>query len=186
MMPSTAGTVTGMAGPPGPHAGYESPVDRAIRESVERGEFDDLPGAGKPLPPSAPGDPLLRRYLQTGDGANSGFLPPSLLLRREAEDLPGRAARLRSEQAVRALVADLNKRISDEIRMPSWGPPLAMRLVDVDQVLERWRADRQERADRQAADAAAVQSARSAAKRESDAAGGWRHWHYWRWRRRRR
>lgn len=29
---------------------WESWVDRQIREAQERGEFDDLPGAGKPLP----------------------------------------------------------------------------------------------------------------------------------------
>ncbi|MEV4218944.1 DUF1992 domain-containing protein [Nonomuraea sp. NPDC049725] len=29
---------------------FESWVDRQIREAQERGEFDDLPGAGKPLP----------------------------------------------------------------------------------------------------------------------------------------
>jgi hypothetical protein len=29
---------------------YESVVDRKIREAQERGEFDDLPGQGKPLP----------------------------------------------------------------------------------------------------------------------------------------
>ncbi len=28
---------------------WESPVEKAIREAQERGEFDGLPGAGKPL-----------------------------------------------------------------------------------------------------------------------------------------
>ena len=28
----------------------ETFVDRIIRESMERGEFDDLPGQGKPIP----------------------------------------------------------------------------------------------------------------------------------------
>lgn len=28
---------------------YESYADRQIREAIERGEFDDLPGAGRPL-----------------------------------------------------------------------------------------------------------------------------------------
>ena len=28
---------------------YESWIDRQIREAMERGEFDDLPGAGRPL-----------------------------------------------------------------------------------------------------------------------------------------
>lgn len=29
---------------------FGSVVERRIREAMERGEFDDLPGAGKPLP----------------------------------------------------------------------------------------------------------------------------------------
>jgi hypothetical protein len=28
---------------------YESWVDRQIREAIERGEFDNLPGQGKPI-----------------------------------------------------------------------------------------------------------------------------------------
>lgn len=28
----------------------EHPVERAIREAMEAGEFDDLPGEGKPIP----------------------------------------------------------------------------------------------------------------------------------------
>ena len=136
---------------------------------MERGEFDDLPGAGKPLRDTGGTDWFVQRYLQTGDGANSGFLPPSLLLRREAEDLPERAARLRTEQAVRNLVTDLNKRISDEVRMPSWGPPLALRPLDVDEVLDRWRADRRALAEKQTADAEAIRAARQ----DSEPSRGW-------------
>jgi hypothetical protein len=29
---------------------HETYVDRLIREAMERGEFDELPGAGKPIP----------------------------------------------------------------------------------------------------------------------------------------
>ena len=33
-----------------PTVSWESWVEAKIRDSIERGEFDDLPGAGKPLP----------------------------------------------------------------------------------------------------------------------------------------
>lgn len=36
---------------------YETALDRAIREAAERGEFDNLPGSGKPLPIRHSGDP---------------------------------------------------------------------------------------------------------------------------------
>lgn len=156
---------------------YESPVDRAIREATERGEFDNLPGTGKPLPKTGDDEMWwVHRYLESGDCPNGGFLPNSLLLRREAEDLPERAARLRTEQAVRDLVVDLNRRIADEIRMPTWGPPLAMRRLDVDSVLERWRADRQAAAEQRAADIRQVQAAKEAERQREAAArrGRWR------------
>ena len=34
---------------PGSHDRFESHVDRIIREAMERGEFDDLPGTGQPI-----------------------------------------------------------------------------------------------------------------------------------------
>jgi hypothetical protein len=41
-----------------PHL-IESPVERQIRQAMERGEFDDLPGAGRPIPGAGePYDPL--------------------------------------------------------------------------------------------------------------------------------
>jgi hypothetical protein len=125
--------------------GYESPAEAAIREAMERGEFDNLPGAGKPLPDHGRDENWwLTQYLNREEGSSSGFLPQSLLLRREAQDLPDRAARTASEVKVRDLVADLNRRISDEIRMPTGGPPLAMRLLDADEIVARWRSDRAE------------------------------------------
>ena len=37
----------------------ESVAERRIRQAMERGEFDDLPGAGKPIPGAGqPDDPL--------------------------------------------------------------------------------------------------------------------------------
>lgn len=35
---------------PGSEERFESHVDRLIREAEARGEFDDLPGAGEPIP----------------------------------------------------------------------------------------------------------------------------------------
>ena len=54
---------------------YESVVDRQIREAQERGEFDNLPGAGKPLPRRAlSGDAWLRSYLDR-EGVSSEATP---------------------------------------------------------------------------------------------------------------
>jgi hypothetical protein len=146
-------------------AGYESPIDRAVREAAERGAFDNLPGAGKPLPPSrSGGDEFLRRWAEAEEGGSS-FLPMSLQLRKEAADIGARVARERSEQKVRDLVEDLNRRVLNEIRMPTSTPPLAMRQLDVEQIVADWAAERQRKADEQAAAIAALQTGPARPKR---------------------
>jgi Domain of unknown function (DUF1992) len=122
---------------------YESLIDRQIREAQERGDFDDLPGAGKPIP--GRGEEydenwwiknLVRREQITG------VLPTSLALRKEVEDLMQTVAAKTTESSVRALVADLNDRILRTRRGPVDGPPVVLRTVDVDDVVKRWREAR--------------------------------------------
>jgi hypothetical protein len=122
---------------------YESWVDRQIREAQERGEFDDLPGAGRPIPGiKGPHDPnwwvkgLIERE------KISAPLPPGLALRREIEQLPETLADVRDEAAARDLVEDLNRRILDLRRRPSDGVPVIVATVDVDVALRRWRESR--------------------------------------------
>lgn len=64
-------------------------AERRIREALERGELDDLPGAGRPLnlDDDAHVPPELRaayRLLK-----NAGFLPPEVELRREIGEAQG-------------------------------------------------------------------------------------------------
>jgi hypothetical protein len=118
-------------------------VERQIREAQERGAFDDLPGAGKPLPRRT-GDVMewVAEKLRAENADTKSVLPPSLALRKELEDLPARLATVRSEAKVREIVADLNKRIAGEILVPRPGPPLLVRPVDVEEAVETWRAAR--------------------------------------------
>lgn len=140
-------------------AAYESHIDRAIREAAERGSFDNLPGAGKPLPPNdSGGDDFLRRWA-IAEQSGSSFLPVSLQLRKEAHDIKARVAAERSEQRVRDIVADLNSRISNEIRMPTSQPPLAIRQLDANEIVGQWRTERERRAAENAAALAELQPA---------------------------
>jgi hypothetical protein len=118
-------------------------VDRQIREAQDRGEFDNLPGAGKPLPKRS-GDVMewVAEKLRAENADTRALLPPSLALRKEIEELPGRLASVRSEQQVREIVADLNTRIKREILIPRGGPPLLVRLIDVEEAVAEWQAGR--------------------------------------------
>jgi hypothetical protein len=68
---------------------WESWVDRQIREGMERGEFDDLPGHGQPLRDiEGPRDELwwVRAKLRR---ENVSFSPPAISLRREVVTVAG-------------------------------------------------------------------------------------------------
>ncbi|WP_049578796.1 DUF1992 domain-containing protein [Streptomyces sp. SBT349] len=123
--------------PPG--VNFETWVDRQIREAEERGELARLPGAGKPLRGlDQPYDDLwwVRGKMES---EQLSYLPPSLALRKEAEDAVAAAGRARSEERVRKIIEDVNVKIRAAIRRPPEGPPLGMGPIDVERVVREWR-----------------------------------------------
>ncbi len=131
--------------PPG--VSFESWVDRQIREAEARGEFAALPGAGKPLADS-PGAPYDELWWIKRKMAREGLsvLPPTLALRKEAEDALAAARKAPSEGAVRRIVTDINVKIRDMMFRPPPGPPLGLKPYDVDDVVREWREARAEQA----------------------------------------
>jgi hypothetical protein len=122
---------------------HESLIDEQIRRAQESGEFDNLPGKGKPLPDLAgPDDELwwVKRFVEREGLPGDALLPPSLQLRKEIERLPT-LRDLPTEAAARVVIDDLNRRIVEWVRLPS-GPAVPLRRVDVEQALEAWRAAR--------------------------------------------
>ena len=118
---------------------FESWVERQIREATARGEFDDLPGTGKPIPDlDRPYDDLWWAKQKMAREQLS-YLPPSLALRREAEDALEAVSAARSEQEVRRILAHLNERIREAVRLPPPGPPVNLRPFDVDDHVRAWR-----------------------------------------------
>jgi Domain of unknown function (DUF1992) len=141
--------------------GPETLVERRIRLAQERGDFDDLPGKGKPLPLEGPDDEnwWVRGYLRREGLSAEPLLPTPLQLRREVERLPQTVVDLRDEQAVRDTARALNRRIAEWLRAPV-GPAVPIGPVDVNAVVERWRVDRAALLDRRAAERRAVDAAR--------------------------
>lgn len=125
---------------------YESWVDRQIRAAQERGDFDNLPGAGKPIPGRGqPDDELwwVKSFIRREK--LSMALPTSLALRKEAEDVLLTVSTERTEAAVRRIVVALNERIADAVRKPPSGPPLNLAPLDVEAVVATWRERRNRR-----------------------------------------
>ncbi len=69
-------------------------------------------------------------------------LPPTLALRKEAEDALTAAYAAPSERIVRKLLTDVNVKIRDMMLRPPPGPPLGMKPYDVEDVVRQWRERR--------------------------------------------
>ena len=125
---------------------FETWIDKQIREATERGDFDNLPGAGKPLPgANQPYDDdwWLKDWLRREGAPSDALLPTPLLLRKKIAELRETVRPLRTEEKVLAVVADLNDQVRAWWRS-SIGPQIHVGLVDVEETVEQWRADRAE------------------------------------------
>jgi len=134
-------------------------VEVAIQQAIRRGEFDDLPGAGKPLEGLTDRyDPdwWIRRKIEREQLRGLG--PPALTLRVEAEELTERLDALLHEDEVREVLEDFNRRVRVARMQLLGGPPVLVRLRDVDAEVAAWRERRAARAAerRAAAEAAAA------------------------------
>jgi hypothetical protein len=126
---------------------FETWVDSQITQAQERGDFDHLPGAGKPLPAWSDDETAYEWVVAKARKENLdvfGMLPPGLALRKEREDLPRRVEALPGEAAVRALVADFNARVEAHWRRPQLRADVVPGMADVDEVVRTWREARPE------------------------------------------
>jgi hypothetical protein len=120
--------------------GWEDRVERLIREAQERGEFDRLPGAGKPIPGlDRPHDPYWWvKQLLAREGVD--LSPETLQVRKRVEDLLARLRRAADEAEVRRLVAAINAEIAEANARAASGPATDLAPLDPEGAVQRWRA----------------------------------------------
>lgn len=125
--------------PPG--VPFEGFADAQIRKAREEGQFDDLPGKGKPLDTQDVYDPLWwGKQLVRREGIS--VLPPALEIRRTVERELERIDQLKSENQVRGTIAALNDKIRLVNRSNVSGPPTTQAILDVEKVVSGWREAR--------------------------------------------
>jgi hypothetical protein len=123
--------------PPG--TSWETWIDAQVRVAREQGAFDNLPGAGKPLPNlDQEYDPLwwVKQLIQR---EQVSILPPSLELLRKVEKELAAIEKLHDEATVRRRVVALNVEIAKVNATVLEGPPTRLSTLDVDKVVARWR-----------------------------------------------
>ena len=118
-------------------------VDVAIEQAIRRGDFDNLPGSGKPIPGlGVSNDPdwWIKRKIERE--RLTGLGPPALTLRTEYAELASRVDELRREADVREHLEDFNHRVIEARRQLLGGPPVVTPTVDVDEWVREWRERR--------------------------------------------
>ena len=134
---------------------YERLVDKLIRESMERGEFDDLPGSGEPIDLNE--NPFVPPDMQTVNRIlkNAGFAPAWIEERKaidasfieaktqltRAKEIYSRESKLtdspqwkRAVQEFRETVAELNRRIKFyNLKAPTVG--FHRKMIDVEEIV---------------------------------------------------
>jgi hypothetical protein len=121
-------------------------VDLEVQRAIDRGDFDDLPGAGKPIPDlGTTHDPdwWIKRLIDREQ--ITGVLPPALALRGEDARLDDHLDAQRDERRVREILEDFNARVVEARRQLLGGPPVITPTRDVEAEVARWRERRRRR-----------------------------------------
>lgn len=110
-------------------------VEEQILDAQKRGEFDNLPGAGKPLPGlDDPYDPLwwVKQKIRA---EKLSLLPDALEIRLQLDQ----ALQAGTETALREALAELNAKIARLNSRVTSGPPTTLAQVDVEAAVLRFK-----------------------------------------------
>lgn len=130
-------------------------VEQQLRVAMERGDFDNLPGAGKPIKDlGGEHDPdwWLKKLVER---ERISVLPPALALRKDDAELDARLDAITAESEARREVEEFNARVLKARYTPVDGPPLITMPRDVEETLAAWRDRRTARREAQRAAVAA-------------------------------
>lgn len=103
---------------------------------MERGEFDNLPGAGKPLDLDPSDDWWIKAKMER-EGLDA-VLPAPLALRREVETIQDTLADVQRETDAREICENLNDRVRDYYARGMSEPRIIVRLLDIEKELRDW------------------------------------------------
>ncbi|MBV9833706.1 MAG: DUF1992 domain-containing protein [Alphaproteobacteria bacterium] len=121
---------------------WDNWIEAQIRVAMDRGEFNKLPGHGKPLPDHGQEFDPMWWVKQFAAREQVSILPPALELRRKAETELVAIGKIADEAAVRRRLAALNAEIGKFNATVLEGPSTNLAKLDVDEVVEKWRRAR--------------------------------------------
>lgn len=143
-------------------------VELSIQQAIRRGDFENLPGAGRPLAtphPTHDPDWWIRQKIEREQ--ITGLGPPALTLRSENAALDERLDTIAAEREVRGILDDFNIRVIEARRQLQGGPPVVTPTREVESEVAKWRDRRTARlADQEALRQGALMNARHPTRRD--------------------
>jgi hypothetical protein len=117
---------------------FDGIIEAQVRAARERGDFDGLPGHGKPLAGLDERDPdwWIKRKMAEEDF--EGFpVTPSLSIRRVVRETMAKVGQIDDPALVRKLLGDLNAEIREVNSRQVSGPSSNVLPVDIERYLEQ-------------------------------------------------
>lgn len=121
-------------------------VESALDKAIRRGDFDDLPGLGKPLTGlhnSEDPDWWIKQKMDRED--MSGVAPAAFQLRKENAVLEDTLDKFSREADVRAYLSGFNDRVREAVMDLREGPPVFTPPRNLDAEVAAWKTRRLER-----------------------------------------
>ncbi len=121
---------------------WESWTEKQIEEGRRAGLFDGLDGEGRPiegLDGVHDEDWWVKAKLRREE---IDYLPPTIAIRAQRDAAVAAALAASDEAEVRRVIGEINERIRYVNSHTVSGPPSTVWVVDVDEILARWRHER--------------------------------------------
>ena len=117
-------------------------VDLQVQEAIRRGEFDNLPGAGRPIKNLDRDHDPDWWVKQLVEREQIVLLPRSVQLRKDDAELDDLLGTQTTEDGARRIIEEFNERVIAARYGAPEGPPLITMPRDVEATLAAWRERR--------------------------------------------
>lgn len=118
--------------------GLQGLIEKRIKEAQERGEFENLPGKGKPL--NLEDDSNVPEELRIAYKIlkNAGYLPPEIELKKEIRQMEDMLADMPDEKERYRLIKKINLKITKLNMMGRKSPMLEQNQIYYDKVVDKF------------------------------------------------
>ena len=116
-------------------------AENKIQTAIDAGEFDELPGFGKPLADLDQPFSHASWLRQKAEKEQLNLLPPALQLKADVARKLDLLKLSKEEAKLRDALKALNEWIASSNRQILWGPPSNTMPVDVEAFIEGWKSE---------------------------------------------